>query len=90
MDQIEIDLKRYDGKVATLQETKFFGSDVYHVGGSVVLTVGRERPSEGDDKQKGEGMEITLVEPGHSGRHRVQEQFQHACRWEKGKKESCI
>ena len=23
MDQIEIDLKRYDGKVATLQETKF-------------------------------------------------------------------
>ena len=56
----------------------------------MVLTVERERPSEVDDKQKGEGVEITLVEPGNSGRHRVQEQSQHACRWKKGKKESCM
>ena len=36
-----------------MQETKWFGSEVYQVGGSVVLTAERERPSEGDDMQRG-------------------------------------
>ena len=31
------------------------------MGGSVVLTAGRERPSEGDDMQSGEGVAIVLL-----------------------------
>ena len=63
VDLIEMELKRYDMKVAALQETKWFGSEVYQVGGSVVLTAGRERPSEGDDMQRGEGVAIVLLGP---------------------------
>ena len=43
-------------KVAALQETKWFGIEVYQVGGSVVLTAGREKPSKGNDMQRGEEM----------------------------------
>ena len=63
MDLIEMELKRYDVKVAALQETKWFGSEVYHVGGSVVLTAEREMPSEGDDIQRDEGVTIVLLDP---------------------------
>ena len=42
-------------KVAALQKTKWFGREIYQVGGSVVLTVGREKPSKGDDMQRGRG-----------------------------------
>ena len=74
--------------LAALQETKWFGSEVYQVGGSVVLTVGRERPSEGDDMQRGEGVAIVPwvqrlmhgKELEKSERYGVQEQSQHACR----------
>ena len=38
------ELKRYNVKVAGLQETKCFGCDVYDVAGSVVLTAGRPLP----------------------------------------------
>ena len=58
----------------------------------MVLTAGRERPSEGDDMQRVKGWQLfswvqQLMhgrEPGNSGRHGIQEQSQHACRWEKG------
>ena len=40
-------------KVAALRETKSFRSEVYQVGQSVVLTAGREKPSKGDDVQRG-------------------------------------
>ena len=93
VDLIEMKLKRYDVKVAALQETKWFGRGVYQVGGSVVLTARRERPSKGDGIQRGEGVAIVLLGPAivllgpaidawkrleNSGRHGVQEQSQHA------------
>ena len=42
VDLVVLELKRYmyDVKVAALQETLWFGSDVYHVGDSVVLAAG--------------------------------------------------
>ena len=42
-------------KVTALQETKWFGSEVYRLTGSVVLTSGREKPAQGDTVKKGEG-----------------------------------
>ena len=38
-------LRTYNVKVAGLQETKWFGCDVYEVMGSVVLTSGRSMPA---------------------------------------------
>ena len=58
VDLIEIELKRYNVKVAALQETKWFGSEVCQVGGSVVMTAGREKSSWSDDMQRGEGVAI--------------------------------
>ena len=47
VDLIVNETNRYDMKVAVLQETRWFGSEVYEVGGSVVLTAGRKRPAMG-------------------------------------------
>ena len=41
------ELKRYDVKVAALQETRWFSNNVYHVGDSVILAAGRSVPSPG-------------------------------------------
>ncbi len=38
VDLVVRELKRYNVKVAGLQETKWFGCEVYDVGGCVVLT----------------------------------------------------
>ena len=54
------ELKRYDVKVAALQETKWFGSEVYQVGGSVVLTAGRKTPGEGENVVRGEVVALVL------------------------------
>ena len=54
-------LKRYDVKVAALQETKWFGSEVYQVDGSVVLTAGRKTPQEGEAVIRGEGVAVVLL-----------------------------
>ena len=43
------ELKRYNVKVAGLQETKWFGNDVYDVSGAAVLTSGRKTPSVGEN-----------------------------------------
>ena len=40
------EMRRYNAKVIALQETKWFGSEVYRMAGSVVLTSGREKPLE--------------------------------------------
>ena len=44
IDQVVGELDKYRVVVAALQETKWFGSKVYKVGDSVVLTSGREVP----------------------------------------------
>ncbi len=49
-------------KVTALKETKWFGSEVYQVAGSVVLTSGRKKPAQGDTVKKGEGVAIVLTE----------------------------
>ena len=47
------ELKRYGMKVAALQEMKCFGSEVYQVSGSVVLTAGRKMLAEGERVMRG-------------------------------------
>ena len=44
--------------MAALQETKWFGSEVYRVGSSVVLTAVRDVPEAGQPKHGGEGVAI--------------------------------
>ena len=53
------ELRRYDVKVAALQETKWFGSEVYHVSGSVVLTAGRT-PGQGENVERVEGVALVF------------------------------
>ena len=45
VDLVAGELRRCNVKVAGLQETKWFGCDVYEVMGSVVLTSGRSMPA---------------------------------------------
>ena len=47
--------------VAALQETKWFGSEVYKVGENFVLTAGR--PVTREDRQRGEGVALILKGP---------------------------
>ena len=49
-------------KVTALQETKWFGSEVYRVAVSVVLTSGREKPAQGDTVKKEKGVAIVLTD----------------------------
>ena len=63
VDLIVEEMKRYDVKVTALQETKWFGCEVYQVGGSVILTSGREKPAVGESIQRGEGVAIVLTGP---------------------------
>ncbi len=63
IDQVVGELGRYKVVVAALQETKWFGSEVYRVGDSIVLTAGREVPSGRGVRQRGEGVAIVLAGP---------------------------
>ena len=45
VDLIVQEMKRYDVKMAALQETKWFRCEMYQVGGGVVLTAEREKPA---------------------------------------------
>ena len=47
-------------KVVAMQETKWFGSEVYQVSGSVVLMAGRKVPGEGENVIRGEGVALVL------------------------------
>ena len=60
IDQVVSELDRYDIVVGALQETKWFGTEVYRVGGSVVLTAGRDVPGGNEVRQRGEGVAIVL------------------------------
>ena len=52
--------QRYQVSVAALQETKWFGSEVYRVGSSVMLTAGRDVPEAGQQRHRGERVAIVL------------------------------
>ena len=60
VDQVVRELRRYKVDVAALQETKWFGEEVYEVGGCTVLTAGRKVPDDNATKQRGEGVAIVL------------------------------
>ena len=62
VDLIVSETKRYNVKVVGLQETKWFGCDVYDVAGSVVLGSGRPLPDAGGSFQRGEGVAILLLD----------------------------
>ena len=64
IDLVIRELNRYDIKVTTLQETKWFGNAVYHVGKSIVLTAGRKTPQGCQPIHRGEGIAIVLT--GHA------------------------
>ena len=61
IDQVIDVLEDYCVTVAALQETKWFGSEIYTVGKSIVLTAGRPVPR--DDGQLGEGIALVLGGP---------------------------
>ena len=48
IDLIVDELRRYNVRVAALQETKWFGSEVYQVNRSVALTSGRILSDQGE------------------------------------------
>ena len=54
------EVERYGVVVSALQETKWFGNEVYRVGNSVVLTAGRPVPAEGQARKHREGVAIVL------------------------------
>ena len=60
IDQVVGELNRYKVDVATIQETKWFGSGVYEVGKSVVLAAGKHVPGDSVIKQRGEGVTVVL------------------------------
>ena len=62
-DQVVNVLEKHEVVVAALQETKWFGSEVYMVGESVVLTASRDVPGIGHMKQRGERVAIVLTGP---------------------------
>jgi len=60
IDLIVHKLARYNVSVGALQETKWFGNEVYKVGDNVMLTAGRRTPAERDIVQRGEGVALVL------------------------------
>ena len=60
VDLIVDELRRYKIKVAWLQETKWFGSEVYNIAGSTVLTSGLNKPADDQNHHRGEGIAIVL------------------------------
>ena len=51
---------------ATLQETKWFGKEVYRVGESIVVTAGQPTPQTGQPRQRSEGVAIVSNGPAAS------------------------
>ena len=60
VDQVVHELGRYGVVVGALQETKWFGREVYDVNDSVVLTSGRSTPAQGETIQRGGGVALVL------------------------------
>jgi len=63
IDLVIRELQHYSISVAGLQETKWFGTAVYTVGKSVVLSAGRPVPQPGENMQRGEGVALVLSGP---------------------------
>ena len=63
VDLIVRELERYDIKIAALQETKCFGSNIYSVGNSVLLTAGCPAPAPREPIKRGEGVALILTGP---------------------------
>ena len=66
IDLVIREMKRYKVVAAALQETKWFGNEVYKVGESIVLTAGQPTPQAGQPRQRGEGAVIVLNGPAAS------------------------
>ena len=64
IDKIVFELIRYGVSLEALQETKWFGDNVYEVNGSVVLIAGQPTPADGVTVQRGERIASVLV--GHA------------------------
>ena len=60
IDQVVSELNRYKVSVAALQETKWYGNDVYHVRESIVLAAGHPVTPPGEHFQRGEGVALVL------------------------------
>ena len=60
IDIVVDELSRLKIEVAGLQETRWFGREVYSVGDSIVLSSGRPVPQEGESLRRGEGVAIVL------------------------------
>ena len=63
IDQIVEVLKKYNVYLAGLQETKWFGAEMYKVGDSVVLSSGRPVPTAGESHHRREGVPLVLRGP---------------------------
>ena len=60
IDQIVLELRRYNVSMGGLQETKWLGNEIYRVNGSVLLTAGRPSPVEGASVITKEGVALVL------------------------------
>ena len=62
VDLMAKELRRYGVSVAAIQETKWFGSDVWEAQGYLFLHSGRPLPKEGEVAARNEGVGIALDE----------------------------
>ena len=60
IDEWKIDQVISEVSVAALQETRWFGKNIYRVGSSVVLSALRDIPDAGQTRQRGEGVVLVL------------------------------
>ena len=56
-------MHRYNVKATALQEIKWLGSAVYHVGDSIILAADQPVPSPGEHLQREEGVALALMGP---------------------------
>ena len=61
------EVKRLRVAVAGIQETKWFGSDVWNADGYTLLHSGRPLPEESDPQVRNEGVGILLDKELHQG-----------------------
>ena len=54
------ELARYDVVIGAFQEAKWFGCGTYKVSDSIVLTLGRCTPGEGECAQRRDGVALVL------------------------------
>ena len=60
LDFLVKELKRLDVAIAGIQETKWFGSDVWNVVGYTLLHSGRPLPDESEPQLRNEGVRIVM------------------------------